>query len=284
MRVDGPARDLTDEGKFMGLVVPQIRSFAAAQPGWEGREMWDLRTAPGASRNAAMGTSRPGTWQSASGLGRLRGAEPRGLSHHAALLHRKLQESRGQTVAGLLAALQAKDPYTYEHSLQVADLAAAFARELRLPVREAQAVHVAALLHDIGKMGIPDAVLKKPGRLTAEEYSVMRRHSQIGASILGPIRFLEGHAVLVLHHHEWYDGRGYPVGLAGEAIPLGARIIHVADAIDAMRSPRDYKPACDRDHVRAELRQGRGRQFDPAVADVAIAWLSQDASAPALAD
>ena len=191
--------------------------------------------------------------------------------------------SESDAVVSLLAALEAKDPYTHRHSIHVSVYAKILARALSLGDHEIHVVQTAALLHDIGKIGIPDEILKKPGRLTVDEFATMKQHSEIGAEILRPVGFLFRESVLVLHHHEWYDGTGYPGGLCGEAIPYGARIIQVADSIDAMISPRSYKPGRSIEHVMVELYKGRAKQFDPAVADVAADRLMQHPDLLALA-
>src|SRR5262249_49551644 len=147
---------------------------------------------------------------------------------------------------------------------------------MRLTRAQTRIVHTAALLHDIGKVGIPDAILNKPGCLTADEFAVMKRHSEIGATILQPISSLADEATLVLHHHEWFDGNGYPGGLKGGTIPLGARIVHVADSLDAMLTPRAYRPGLDDRRVIAELERGLGRQFDPVVGHAALDWLRHE--------
>ncbi len=126
------------------------------------------------------------------------------------------------------------------------------------------------MLHDIGKIGVPDAILTKPGRLTDEEFDVIRKHPETALDILGHVSFLTDERPLILHHHEHYDGNGYPHGLGGDRIPIGARVLALADAIDAMFSSRSYKPAYDTARVRSELQHCAGRHFDPDVAEVAL--------------
>ncbi len=183
---------------------------------------------------------------------------------------------QADTILGLLAALQAKDPYTARHSTQVEIYSRCLAARLGLRSEDVHVVRIAAFLHDVGKIGIPDAILVKPGRLTPEEFTVMKSHPSIGAAIIEPIGFLEPAVPLVLHHHEWYNGRGYPCGLAGNDIPFGARIIQVADSIDAMLSPRVYKAPRTLEETIYELRNNAGKQFDPLVANVAIQWLEAE--------
>ncbi|EFL52290.1 metal dependent phosphohydrolase [Solidesulfovibrio fructosivorans JJ]] len=178
-----------------------------------------------------------------------------------------------ELAASLGRAIDAKDPHTLAHSEEVAEVARVLARSLGLSSPEADIVHVAGHLHDIGKIGVPDAVLCKPGRLTEAEWDRMRAHPAIGAEILAPLSCLSGLGVveMVAAHHERFDGGGYPLGLAGRAIPIGARIIAVADSLSAMLQSRPYRPAMTFEAARAELLRCRGAQFDP---DVVAAFLA----------
>lgn len=171
------------------------------------------------------------------------------------------------TLRALTASIDAKDPYTCGHSERVADLAADLARVHGLPAQTVERVRIAGLVHDIGKIGVPEKVLRKPGRLTDEEFEMMKAHPEIGYHILRDIPQLDDVLPGVLHHHERYDGRGYPHGLEGEGIPLMARIIALADSFDAMRSTRTYRSAMSREHVLAEIRKCAGSQFDPELAE-----------------
>ncbi|WP_309542972.1 HD domain-containing phosphohydrolase [Nitratidesulfovibrio liaohensis] len=164
-------------------------------------------------------------------------------------------------------AIDAKDAHTRSHSEEVALAAFLLARAMGLSPADADRVHVAGHLHDIGKIGVPDAVLLKAGTLTPEEWEHMRAHPVIGARIVSPVADLadEGVAAMILHHHERWDGRGYPHGLRGEAIPLGARIIALADSLSAMLQHRPYRPAMHFERAEAELLRCSGSQFDPAV-------------------
>ena len=165
------------------------------------------------------------------------------------------------------AAVDAKDRHTRQHSEEVAVVAHALALGLGLGADQADIIHVAAHLHDVGKIGIPDAVLGKPGPLDDGEFALIRRHPVIGAEIVRPVRVLRecGIMDMVLHHHERFDGKGYPVGLRGGAIPRGARIIAVADSLSAMLQKRPYRAAMDFEEAAAELEAGAGSQFDPLV-------------------
>ncbi|MBE3586471.1 MAG: HD-GYP domain-containing protein [Thermoanaerobacter sp.] len=169
----------------------------------------------------------------------------------------------------LVAALEARDPYSCGHSRRVADMAVDLARLVGLKGRELEMVHIAAHLHDIGKIGIPDQVLRKPGRLLPHEYAIIQRHPEIGYNILVKSRQLKRVAVMVLHHHERWDGKGYPRGLKGEAIPLGSRIIALCDAVDAMTSERPYRPPLSWQQCRQEIVAGKAGQFDAVLVEAA---------------
>lgn len=182
------------------------------------------------------------------------------------------------TVRALARAVDAKDSYTRNHSERVGLYALRIASELGFPEREAARIYLAGLLHDIGKIGIPDEIISKPAALTAQEFAIMRRHPQIGADILRPVSFLSDIGPLVRHHHEWYDGSelGYPDRLAGERIPLGSRVLLVADTIEAMSSDRPYRAAQPLDRIVDEIVRFRATQFDPDVVDAAIDLLDRE--------
>ena len=180
---------------------------------------------------------------------------------------------REEAVMSLVTALEAKDPYTQRHSMNVALHVQNLARRLGASPADVESMTTAALLHDIGKIGVPDVILTKHGPMTDEEYDTIKTHVDIGVAILSHTSFLEAEVPLVQHHHEWFNGGGYPRGLAGHDVPFGARVLLVADTIDAMLSPRCYKNALSIERVIGELDRGRGRQFDPDVADAAIAYL-----------
>ena len=167
-------------------------------------------------------------------------------------------------------ALDAKDSSTAGHSERVSDMCNIVCRLLGLSEAECEKIHIAAHLHDIGKIGVPDAVLKKEGRLTDEEFEEIKKHSVIGAEILAHSKRLSELCDLVRHHHERYDGRGYPDKLAAEDIPYGARIIAVCDSIDAMTSNRCYRKAFSFDYCRSEIERNRGLMYDPHITDVVI--------------
>ena len=162
-----------------------------------------------------------------------------------------------------LAVVDSRDAYTAAHSRRVRRLALAIGEELSLAGDELRALGEAALLHDIGKLAIPDSILLKPGSLTEEEWELMRTHSTEGARMVESVGFVEGAVPAIRHHHERFDGTGYPDGLAGEDIPLAARIVHLADALDSMLSNRVYRPGRPAREVLAEVRAATGTQFCP---------------------
>ena len=168
------------------------------------------------------------------------------------------------------SALDARDPYTGDHSRRVSDMACALCGVLGLSAQQTQEIHIAGHLHDIGKIGIPDSVLLKEGKLNDEEWKLMKRHPQIGADILSKSPHFTRIAAVILHHHERFDGLGYPFGAKGEEIPLGARIIAVCDSIDAMASARAYRKALPLDICRSEIEKNVGLMYDPKVAETAL--------------
>jgi putative nucleotidyltransferase with HDIG domain len=171
-----------------------------------------------------------------------------------------------QFVETMAQALDARDPYTAGHSLRVAAYSHALALSMGLSELDAEEIRVAAQLHDIGKIGIPDAVLQKPGVLTPEEYGLIKLHPQIGRKILEKVGRFEGLLAVVELHHENYDGTGYPYGLAGHNVPISARIVHVADSFDAMTTTRSYRSALGLRSATHEIERNAGRMFDPVVA------------------
>ena len=186
-----------------------------------------------------------------------------------ASLYEGLRASYFRTVQALVAAVEAKDPYTRWHSTNVAKYAVAIARDLGLSPTQLEDIHISAILHDVGKIGISERIIGKPDRLSREEYDVMKDHPAHGIRILEPIGFEPAIITAIYQHHERYDGKGYPRGLAGEAIDLMARILTVADTIDAMVSERPYRGIISTDRVLQELEAESGLQFDPAVARTA---------------
>ena len=172
--------------------------------------------------------------------------------------------------------VEAKDSYTRGHSERLAKLAGACAERMGLSRDEAAAVRLGAILHDVGKIGIPDRILRQSMALTEDEMAWMRRHPQIGADIIGPVEGLHHVAPLIRHHHEKFDGTGYPKGLKGEEIPLGSRIISVADAFEAMVADRIYRPSLGLAKALEEIKTGRGSHFDPRVVDAFLDLIETD--------
>lgn len=173
-------------------------------------------------------------------------------------------------IESIVAALDARDTYTARHSDRVADMVLVLADALGLSPQDTATVHLAAHLHDIGKIAVPDAVLRKAGRLTDAEWQQMRRHPVTGYEILRHVDHFAGIAELVRHHHERWDGRGYPDGLSGQDIPLGSRMIAVADSIDAMMSSRSYRAAMSAAACRREIEKNIGVMYDPKIAKAAL--------------
>jgi HD-GYP domain-containing protein (c-di-GMP phosphodiesterase class II) len=188
---------------------------------------------------------------------------------NAALYH-DMQDLFMGVLHALTRSIDAKDTYTRGHSQRVAELSRSLARKIGLSDEQCERVYLSGLLHDVGKIGVPEAVLTKAGRLTAEEFATIHKHPAIGAQILGNIRQLQDIIPGVLFHHERWDGHGYPHALSGDKIPLMGRIIAVADSFDAMTSTRTYRPAMPLETVLQEISRCGGSQFDPALARVFV--------------
>ncbi len=181
---------------------------------------------------------------------------------------REVEEMGLQTVQTLASAIDAKDRYTNGHSFRVSEYASILAEAAGLDALEIETLRLEALLHDIGKIGIPDSILNKPGKLSDIEFHIIQSHTELGAKILTNVATLSGASDVALSHHERYNGKGYPNHLSGDEIPLHARIVGIADAYDAMNSDRVYRPALKREVIREELVKGRGTQFDPQLLDI----------------
>lgn len=179
--------------------------------------------------------------------------------------HLFFDEFLHEIVEVLGTALDAKNPYTCGHSERVAELSLKIAKQMNFTKKEQLRIHIGAHLHDIGKIGIPDAILNKIGKLTGEEFAVMKNHTCIGAEIVGKISVLDSIIDIVRHHHERIDGNGYPDGLRGNEISIGARIVSIADAFDAMTSARAYRTALRTDEAVKELIRCSGTQFDSCI-------------------
>jgi len=168
-------------------------------------------------------------------------------------------------LAMVAQAIDIKDPYTARHSRNVAEIAVRLARTMRLPEGEVRKIRIGALMHDIGKIGVSSSIIRKPSSLEPAEASAMRKHPVISADIMQPIELLADAAEIVRHHHEYFDGSGYPSGLRGDEIPMGSRVILVADAFDAMTTDRPYRRGRSKAEAARVLREHAGRQFDPTV-------------------
>jgi HD-GYP domain-containing protein (c-di-GMP phosphodiesterase class II) len=211
---------------------------------------------------------------------RLRNAYQQSLQYAIDLrkTYRRLQHAIFQSLLGLANALEAKDPYTRGHSERVGALARQMARAAGIPTAAADMIAQAGLLHDLGKIAIPEGVLRKPGSLTDEEWAVMRRHPVVSAQIVAPLEFFAEGAVILRHHHERHDGSGYPDGLRGELIPIGARIVAIADVYDALTSDRPYRTRLSHAEAVRRLDEQAGRTLDPDLTALCIR-LTDDAAA-----
>jgi len=187
-------------------------------------------------------------------------------------LHCEQRRAALEGIQALVCAVEARDPCTQNHSTNVARYASHLAKRLDLPADKAEPICVAALVHDVGKIGIPDSILTAPGELTQEQFECVRRHPGLGEYIVRNLSGFDAEARIVRHHHENWDGSGYPDGLSGRDIPLGSRLIRIADAIDAMLTRRSYRTAYPVDNMLDELRRCPGREFDPKLAAVALEW------------
>jgi len=191
-------------------------------------------------------------------------------------LYREIQRNYLGTITSLCAAIEAKDKYTRGHSDRVFYYALKMAKELRLSKHNIEQLRYASFLHDLGKIGIPDSILMKPGKLTPEEYALVKEHPKVGEQILNPIRFLEKTKNIIRHHHERADGKGYPDGIDFDSMTIEERIIAVADAYDSMRSERPYRDPLSKEESLEILRQESGKQFCPRCAEVFIRIIERD--------
>jgi putative nucleotidyltransferase with HDIG domain len=192
------------------------------------------------------------------------------LEEQIAMARESIMSCYEGTVKALNLAIDAKDHYTYNHSNRVVRLSALLADSLGLSYNVKEKIEHAAAIHDIGKIGVDENVLKKNGRLTPEEFEGMKRHPEIGARIVRSVPFLEEAVPVILYHHERFDGKGYHQGLKGEQIPLSARIVMAADAVDAMMHARPYRDSLPMENVLSELKDNSGTQFDPMIVDLIL--------------
>lgn len=190
--------------------------------------------------------------------------------------HEKLERISMQIVTSLSGAIDAKDTYTNGHSTRVAEYSRKIAERAGFSEKEQNDIYMMGLLHDVGKIGVPDAIINKPAKLTREEYAVIKQHPVMGADILKNITEFPKLATGARWHHERYDGGGYPDGISGETIPVEARIIAVADAYDAMSSRRSYRDVLPQEKIREEMLRGKGSQFDPRFAEIMLSMMDED--------
>lgn len=275
-----------------------VLTVIALSSGRAFREVWNLNsrgvigydlTASSLAIAMAWLYSRFDHWIGFGSLGLILLVVPLAAVRHVYALYRQLQESGQELLRVMVKAIEARDPYTSGHSLRVSRLSRTIAVELGLSAHEIDQIETAALLHDVGKIYEEFApLLRKESRLTPEETALMQTHAARSADLVGMISKFHGPIQLaVRHHHERWDGRGYPDGLAGERIPLGARIILVSDTIDAMTTDRPYRKRLGLEVVIAELQKHRGTQFDPKIVDltissVAVRRLIADPTQPSL--
>lgn len=189
------------------------------------------------------------------------------IARHSFQSYMNMRQTFLDTIKSLSLAIDAKDPYTKGHSSRVADYVASMARELKWPEDRAEFLHYIALIHDVGKVTVPEDILKKEKLLTTNEYDIMKEHSIAGAEVLKDVNYFAAGSNIIRHHHERWDGKGYPDQIGGEEIPEGARILAVADAYDAMTSNRPYRKAMDPLEAMQEIRSCAGTQFDPRVVE-----------------
>jgi putative two-component system response regulator len=273
------ALELLDEGEF-DLVVSDV-----VMPGLSGLELLEAARSRRASLPIVLVTGA-GTYETlsqaltrgAAGLvtkpfahAELQTAVSDALERAARSREELRERLLAPTLASALAnAIEARDSYLHGHCERLASLAVRIAEELGVAPEHIETVRLGAILHDVGKIGIPDRVLLKPGALDVEERRIIETHTEIGDKLLEPLDLLAGARPIVRNHHERWDGAGYPDGLAGEAIPVGARIVAVADSVEAMTSRQLYRKPLEAVEIIAELQKHRGKQWDPAVVDIVL--------------
>jgi putative nucleotidyltransferase with HDIG domain len=192
------------------------------------------------------------------------------LARHSFQTYMNMRQTFLDTIKSLSVAIDAKDPYTKGHSSRVADYVVSLARELKWPEDRVEFIQYISLIHDVGKVAVPEDILKKSSLLSKEEFAVMKTHSEAGANILKGIKYFSTGVDIIRHHHERWDGNGYPDKIAGEEIPEGARILAVADAFDAMTSDRPYRKSLSYEVALRELQDCAGTQFDPKIVNAFI--------------
>ncbi len=198
------------------------------------------------------------------------------INEEILVAHEELKESHIAAMKALIMSEEARDSYTSGHSRRVTEYAVRIAKKMGVDEAYARHIEYAGYLHDIGKIGISDAILNKEGRLNDEEWKIIQRHPDMALEILNPLKFLPEEKVIIKYHHERYDGKGYPDGLKGEGIPVGARIMAVADSFDAMNSKRPYRNALPKEKIISELKISRGTQLDPEIVDAFLEMINSD--------
>lgn len=187
-----------------------------------------------------------------------------------------LEQAHLSTITTLVFILEGKDPYARGHSERVTKYSVAIAKELGLSQEETAQIERAGKLHDIGKLGVDETILCKPTTLTEKEYAIIKTHPQMGTAILETLDFLSKERIIIRHHHERYDGNGYPDRLKGEEIPIGARIMALVDAFDAMKSERPYRRPLPDEEILSEIKKNAGAQFDPKVVEAFLSLVNKD--------
>lgn len=257
---------------------------AESQPGFLESEADLIERALAALAHAKRrGGGQTSCWSQVSPAGpsrrELEGASLDEISRWIGTTRQQLKRSYIESTMALVAAVEAKEPYARGHANAVSHFCEMIARQMGQPTSLVESLKVAALLHDIGKIGVPDVVLQKPGPLTPDEFALIKKHPETALEILSHSTFFQDELPYILHHHERYDGAGYPGGLAGQDIPLGARILSVADSLAVMLATRTYKAGLTADNVKEELARCAGDQFDSAIVDAALRWIEAEPQA-----
>ncbi|MCK5287847.1 MAG: HD-GYP domain-containing protein [Candidatus Omnitrophica bacterium] len=190
-------------------------------------------------------------------------------------IKKKLEENEINIISTLVLTEEAKDPYVKGHSKKVAELCVIISQDMKLEIVKQEIIYRAGILHDLGKLGIVDAILNKTSSLNDDEWAIMKKHPVRAVEILNPLTFLFEEKEIILHHHERYDGKGYPGGLKGDKIPLGARILAVADTFDAMNSERAYRKKISKDDIISELERVSGIQLDAGIVNIFLEILKK---------
>lgn len=226
---------------------------------------------------APLGTLMAMTYSLTSyGLGLILLFLPLGAVYYSLKSYEQLRDQTRYTIEALAEAVDRRDPYTSQHSQRVTEYVKKIAERLNLSPTEIEPLVWAASIHDLGKIGVPEGILLKPGHLDNDEWRVVRKHPAVGTDIVARVSFHPTARDIIRHHHEWFDGSGYPNGIGGDRIPLGARILAVADAFEAMTSDRPYRPALSYQAAVAELEAGKGTQFDPVIVDTFLTILKEE--------